>query len=125
MSNRWISWARRCRIPAFVKLQDSIVKHRRRILAAIEHNLSIGLIESINTKIRLSSRRGQYGRMEDAVWAVDDIVPSPRVKHRSRRAPGAGVRGCMTSPRFCERVAPDEYLHACWHPPRSPPKDLL
>jgi len=53
---RWISWARRCRIPTFVKLQKSIVKHRARILAAIEHNLSNGLIESTNTKIRLITR---------------------------------------------------------------------
>jgi len=55
--DRWISWARRCRIPAFVKLQKSIVKHRARILAAIEHNLSNGLIESTNTKIRLITRQ--------------------------------------------------------------------
>lgn len=54
--DRWISWARRCRIPVFVKLQKSIVKHRNRILAAIEHNLSNGLIESTNTKIRLITR---------------------------------------------------------------------
>lgn len=54
--DRWISWARRCRIPAFVKLQKRIVKHRARILAAIEHNLSNGLIESTNTKIRLITR---------------------------------------------------------------------
>ncbi len=54
--DRWISWARRCRIPTFVKLQKSIVKHRARILAAIEHNLSNGLIESTNTKIRLITR---------------------------------------------------------------------
>jgi transposase len=54
--DRWISWARRCRIPAFVKLQKSIVKHRSRILAAIEHRLSNGLIESTNTKIRLITR---------------------------------------------------------------------
>lgn len=54
--DRWISWARRCRIPAFVKLQKSIVKHRTRILAAIEHGLSNGLIESTNTKIRLITR---------------------------------------------------------------------
>ena len=53
---RWISWARRCRIPSFVKLQRSIVKHQARILAAIEHNLSNGLIESTNTKIRLITR---------------------------------------------------------------------
>jgi transposase len=54
--DRWISWARRCRIPAFVKLQKSIVKHRTRILAAIEHNLSNGLIESTKTRIRLITR---------------------------------------------------------------------
>lgn len=54
--DRWVSWARRCRIPTFVKLQKSIVKHRDRILAAIEHNLSNGLIESTNTKIRLITR---------------------------------------------------------------------
>ncbi|MGO1289835.1 ISL3 family transposase [Brevibacterium linens] len=54
--DRWVSWARRCRIPAFVKLQRSIVKHRGRILAAIEHGLSNGLIESTNTKIRLITR---------------------------------------------------------------------
>lgn len=54
--DQWISWARRCRIPSFVKLQQRIVKHRARILAAIEHNLSNGLIESTNTKIRLITR---------------------------------------------------------------------
>ena len=54
--DRWVAWARRCRIPAFVKLQKSIVKHRSRILAAIEHRLSNGLIESTNTKIRLITR---------------------------------------------------------------------
>jgi transposase len=54
--DRWVRWARRCQIPAFVKLQKSIVKHRARILAAIEHNLSNGLIESTNTKIRLITR---------------------------------------------------------------------
>jgi len=38
--DRWVGWARRCRIPAFVKLQKSIVAHRSSILAAIEHGLS-------------------------------------------------------------------------------------
>lgn len=52
----WVSWARRSRIPAFVKLQRSIVKHRDRIFAAIEHGLSNALIESTNTKIRLITR---------------------------------------------------------------------
>jgi transposase len=52
----WVRWARRCRIPAFVDLQRRIVKHRPSILAAIEHGLSNGRIESVNTKIRLITR---------------------------------------------------------------------
>lgn len=52
----WISWARRCRIPSFVKLQKRIVKHQARILASIEHGLTNGRIESMNTKIRLITR---------------------------------------------------------------------
>ena len=52
----WISWARRCRIPAFVRLQRRIVEHREAIDAALEHGLSQGLIESTNTKIRLLTR---------------------------------------------------------------------
>ena len=67
---RWISWARRCRIPAFVKLQRSIVKHRERILAAIEHGLSNGRIESVNTKIRLITRVAYGFRSPDALIAL-------------------------------------------------------
>lgn len=54
--DRWVSWARRCRIPSFVKLQKRIVKHKDRILASIEHGLTNGRIESMNTKIRLITR---------------------------------------------------------------------
>lgn len=54
--DRWISWARRCRIPAFVALQRRIVAHRPEIEAALEENLSNALIESTNTKIRLLTR---------------------------------------------------------------------
>ena len=68
--DRWISWARRCRIPAFVKLQKSIVKHRTRILAAIEHNLSNGLIESTNTKIRLLTRMAFGFKSAEALIAL-------------------------------------------------------
>lgn len=54
--DRWISWARRCRIPAFVALQRRIVKHRVAIDAALDSGLSNALIESTNTKIRLITR---------------------------------------------------------------------
>lgn len=54
--HRWINWARRCRIPAFVALQQRIVKHLATIHNTLDHALSNGLIESTNTKIRLLTR---------------------------------------------------------------------
>ena len=54
--DRWITWARRCRIPAFVALQKRIVKHRPAIDAALDSGLSNALVESTNTKIRLITR---------------------------------------------------------------------
>lgn len=54
--DRWISWARRCRIPSFVQLQRKIVLHRAEIDAALDCGLSQGLIEATNTKIRLLTR---------------------------------------------------------------------
>jgi transposase len=66
----WIGWARRCRIPAFVDLQRRIVKHRASILAAIEHGLSNGRIESVNTKIRLITRVAFGFRSPQALIAL-------------------------------------------------------
>ncbi len=54
--DKWVGWARRSRIAAFVALQRRIVKHQDSILAAIEYGLSNGRIESVNTKIRLITR---------------------------------------------------------------------
>lgn len=68
--DRWISWARRCRIPAFVKLQRRIVKHRAAIDAALEHGLSQGLIESTNTKTRLLTRIAFGFRSAEALIAL-------------------------------------------------------
>ncbi|QNN51167.1 ISL3 family transposase [Nocardioides mesophilus] len=66
----WIGWARRCRIPTFVDLQRRIVKHRPSILAAIEHGLSNGRIESVNTKIRLITRVAFGFKSPDALIAL-------------------------------------------------------
>jgi len=54
--DRWLSWARRCRIPSFVELGRRISKHRQAIDATLDHRLSNGLVESTNTKIRLLTR---------------------------------------------------------------------
>ena len=66
----WIGWARRCRIDAFVELQRRIVKHKASILAAIEHGLSNGRIESVNTKIRLITRVAFGFKSPDALVAL-------------------------------------------------------
>jgi transposase len=54
--DRWISWARRSRLPAFVDLQRRIVAHRAAIDATLDSGLSNALVESTNTKIRLLTR---------------------------------------------------------------------
>lgn len=66
----WIGWARRCRIQAFVDLQRRIVKHKASILASIEHGLSNGRIESVNTKIRLITRVAFGFRSPEALIAL-------------------------------------------------------
>jgi len=68
--DRWLSWARRCRIPAFVELARKIAKHREAIDAALEHGLSNALIESTNTKIRLLTRIAFGFRSPEALVAL-------------------------------------------------------
>lgn len=68
--DRWVAWARRCRIPAFVALQRRIIKHRDSILASIAHGLSNGRIESVNTKVRLITRIAFGFRSPQALIAL-------------------------------------------------------
>ena len=56
----WLSWASRCRIPAFVKLAKTMRANRERILAAVEIGLSNSKLEGLNSKVRLINHRG-YG----------------------------------------------------------------
>jgi transposase len=68
--DRWIGWARRCRIDAFVDLQRRIRRHYDAIRAALTTGMSNGLIESTNTKTRLIIRRGFGFHTADAVIAL-------------------------------------------------------
>jgi transposase len=54
--DRWIAWARRSQLPAFVELQRRVRTHRKAIEATLRSRLSNALIESTNTKIRLLTR---------------------------------------------------------------------
>jgi transposase len=55
--DRWLSWARRCRIPEFVQLARKVGRHRQAIEISIDHGLNNGLVESTNTKTRLIARQ--------------------------------------------------------------------
>jgi transposase len=54
---RWLSWAQRCRIPAFATLAQRIGSYWAPIAATLTHGLTNALVESVNTKIRLIARR--------------------------------------------------------------------
>jgi transposase len=66
----WLGWARRCRIPAFVKLAKAVTTHRASIQAALTQGLSNGLVESTNTKIRLLTRVAFGFRSPQALIAL-------------------------------------------------------
>ena len=68
--DHWLKWARRCRIPSFVKLAKAITKHRIGIEAALTHGLSNARVESVNTKLRLLTRIAFGFRSPDALIAL-------------------------------------------------------
>ncbi len=68
--DRWVIWARRCRIPIFVALQRRIVTHRAAIDASLDNGLSNALIESINAKIRLLTRIAYGFKNPEALIAL-------------------------------------------------------
>ncbi len=80
----WLAWARRCRLPSFVKLARTITEQRDGILAAIRHGLSNARIEQINTQIRLIARRAFGFHSPEALIALamlklaDLCPPLPR-----------------------------------------------
>lgn len=70
MLDAWLAWARRCQIPAFVELYHRIKKHRAGIVASVTHDLSNGLTESVNTKLRLLTRIAYGFRSTDNLIAL-------------------------------------------------------
>ena len=68
--DRWLSWARRCRIPVFVQVAAKITRDREAIDNNLDHGLSNGLIESTNTKIRLLTRIAFGFKSTDALIAL-------------------------------------------------------
>jgi transposase len=65
--DKWLKWARRCRLTPFVKLSNTITTQRPGIEAALRNRLSNARTEQVNTQIRLITRRG-FGY--HSAWAV-------------------------------------------------------
>ena len=66
----WLSWARRCRIPSFVKLAKTIREHYAGIVATLTHRLSNARTEAVNTTLRLITRRAYGFHSADALIAL-------------------------------------------------------
>lgn len=67
---RWLTWARRCRIEPFVKLAKSIAAYRPGIENALTHGLSNARVEAVNTRLRLLIRVAFGFRSTDALIAL-------------------------------------------------------
>lgn len=91
--------------PSLRRLQRSIVKRRASNLAAIEHGLSNGRVESVNSKIRLITRIAFGFRSPEALIALyvepaaTDPTPRPELSH------GHGASG---EPNQCSRAQPKD-----------------
>jgi transposase len=70
----WISWAQRCRIPAFVRLAKTIKRFRTLILNAVEHILSNARSEATNTHLRLLTRRAYGYHSPESLIAMADLT---------------------------------------------------
>ena len=95
--DRWISWARRCRIPAIRRAGPPHRQTPTAIEAALDHGLSQGLIESVNTKIRLLARiafgfRSPQALIALAMLALGGYRPSlPAAPPKPCRPPAASA----------------------------------
>ncbi|MPY81356.1 MAG: hypothetical protein GEV04_23735 [Actinophytocola sp.] len=74
--DRWLAWASRCRIDAFIALGRRIRAHYHPIAATLNCGLSNALAESINTKIRLIARRAFGFHNIDALIALANLTVS-------------------------------------------------
>ena len=75
--DRFISRARRSRLPSFVKLAATITKHRDGILAAVRLGVSNARAEALNNKVRLIVRRAYGFHSSEAALALIMLTCGP------------------------------------------------
>ena len=79
--NAWCARAQRSRLAPFVKLAKTIRQRRDMILNAIEHGISNGRVEGLNTKVRLIIRRAYGFHSAQAALALVMLAAGPITLH--------------------------------------------
>jgi transposase len=67
---RWLAWACRSRLAPFVKLSKALRKRKAQIRVLLKYRLTQGLVESVNTRIRLIARRAFGFHSAEALIAL-------------------------------------------------------
>jgi hypothetical protein len=112
----WLSWARRCRIPAFIALAGSVTVYRDTIVASLLHGASNARVESVNTKLRLLTRiafgfKSPEALIGLAMLALGGLCPAlpgraysnPQMQHKS---PKTQVRTAVRRYLLARRCSP-------------------
>jgi len=90
--DRWCARAQRSRLAPFVKAARTMRYRRDLILNAIEHGISNGRVEGLNTKVRLIVRRGYGFHSAEAALALVMLAAGPinlQLPHERTHAPAA------------------------------------
>lgn len=90
--DQWCARAQRCRLAPFVKAARTMRYRRDLILNAIEHGISNGRVEGLNTKVRLIVRRGYGFHSAEAALALVMLAAGPitlQLPHERTRAQAA------------------------------------
>lgn len=75
--DRWCARAQRSRLAPFVKAARTMRQRRDLILNAVEHGISNGRVEGMNTKVRLIVRRAYGFHSADAALALVMLAAGP------------------------------------------------
>jgi transposase len=75
--DRWCARAQRCRLEPFVKVARTMRQRRELLLNAVEHGISNGRVEGMNTKVRLLVRRAYGFHSADAALALVMLAAGP------------------------------------------------
>ena len=85
--NRWITRALRSRLAPFIKAAHTMRDRRPLIVNALEHRISNGRVEGMNTKVRLIIRRGYGFHSATAALALVMLACGPINLHLPHEHP--------------------------------------